>query len=364
METSRIKQNTILVVDDTIENLLLMCELLEGDYNVTIASNGEKALEIVSSASPPDLILLDIMMPGMDGYEVCRRLKRDPQSSDIPVIFLTGKVGMLDEEKGLKLGAVDYIGKPISPPIFMARVDTHLWLKRSTDLLRNRNAELSREVEKIAGDALAAQEMAILALASLAETRDDATGGHLRRTQRYLELLARELQDHPRFRSFLTESNTLMLSKSAPLHDIGKVGIPDQILNKPGPLTVDEFEIMKTHTLIGREALDKAEKSLGRSADFLDVAKVVALSHHEKWDGSGYPHQLSGDEIPEAARLMALADFYDSLVSNRVYRSAVPHDQVADMIRQARCEHFDPDVADAFLRNQKMFITIFDQIKD
>ncbi len=355
---------TILVVDDTIENLALMGELLKDDYKVKIANSGEKALRIAMSDSPPDLILLDIMMPGMDGYEVCLKLKQEPRTFDIPIIFLTAKSETSDEEMGLKLGAVDYITKPISPPIVMARIGTHLKLKKATDLLRNRNRDLAFEMERIAGQALAAQEMTILALASLAETRDDDTGNHLRRTQRYVEFLARQLQDHPRFRDFLTESNIVMLYKSAPLHDIGKVGIPDHILNKPGRLTDEEFEIMKTHTLIGRGALERAEKILGSKADFLEVAKVIALSHHERWNGEGYPHQLAGDEIPVAARLMAVADFYDSLVNDRIYRAALSHEEVTEMIRADRGKHFDPDIADVFLNNQEAFIQIFNQFRD
>lgn len=364
MDKNYAQRHIVLVVDDTIENLSLMGELLKDDYHVKVASSGERALKVALSDHRPDLILLDIMMPDMDGYEVCRRLKLNPITFDIPVIFLTAKAGEEDEEKGLLLGAVDYISKPISPPIVMARVRTHLQLKKTTDMLHNRNRDLAREVEKIAGEALAAQEMAILALASLAETRDGSTGNHLRRTQRYIELLARELQDHPRFSACLSESNILMLSKSAPLHDIGKVGIPDHILNKPGKLTVREFEIMKTHTLLGCGALERAEENRGGAAEFLDIAKVVALSHHERWDGNGYPHRLRGYEIPVAARMMALADFYDSLVSDRVYRPAMQHDQVADMIRQGRSEHFDPDVTDVFMLNQDLFIHIFNEIND
>jgi len=227
---------TILVVDDTPDNLLLMSNLLKDDYHVKIATGSEKALKIAASDSPPDLILLDIMMPGMDGYEACRRLKHDPKTMNIPVIFLTSKVEVEDEQKGLELGAIDYITKPISPPIVKARVKNHLALKAMDDFLRDRNRFLELEVAKRTREVTAIQDVTILAMGSLAETRDSDTGNHIRRTQFYVKALAERLREHPRFAWFLTESNIDMLFKSAPLHDIGKVGIPDHILLKPGRL--------------------------------------------------------------------------------------------------------------------------------
>ncbi len=346
---------TVLVVDDTPDNISIMCDLLKGLYHVKVAPSGEKALRIARSGAPLDLILLDIMMPDMDGYQVCRELKATPETRDIPVIFLTARRNIDDERRGLELGAVDYITKPISPPTVLARVQTHLNLKAASDFLKDKNLFLEREVERRAKDLRAVQEVTIMALASLAETRDNDTGNHLRRTQCYVKALAEKLKDHPRFSRDLTDANIALLFKSAPLHDIGKVGIPDRILLKPGPLEPEEFEVMKRHTLIGWGALESAKKSLGTKAEFLRLAEEVALSHHERWDGTGYPGRLAGDAIPVSARLMAVADFYDALISWRVYRPGLPHEKVVGMISEAKGTHFDPDVVDAFLELQDHF---------
>jgi len=346
---------TILIVDDTPDNLILMSSLLKKDYKVKIANGGEKALRIASSDSPPDLILLDIMMPAMDGYEVCYRLKREPKTMNIPVIFLTAKNEMEDEKKGLELGAVDYITKPISTPIVLARVKNHLALKAMEEFLRDQNEFLELEVAKRTREVIAIQDVTILAMASLAETRDSDTGNHIRRTQHYVKALAEKLRDHPRFAWFLTEVNISMLFKSAPLHDIGKVGIPDRILLKPGRFEPEEFEIMKTHTTLGRDAIVHAENALGISVDFLTFAKSIALSHQEKWNGSGYPEGLSGENIPIAARLMAVADVYDALISRRVYKEGMPHEKAVQIMVEGRGSHFDPDMLDAFLDIQEEF---------
>ncbi len=349
---------TILVADDTPDNLVVMNDLLKDSYRVRVANNGERTLKLAQSGDPVDLILLDVMMPGMDGYEVCSRLKADPRTRDIPVIFLTAKSDVEDERHGLELGAVDYITKPISPPIVMARVKTQLVLKASSDFLRDKNAYLEQEVARRTREVSAIQDVAILAMASLAETRDNETGNHIRRTQNYVKALAEELRTHPRFSAYLTEHNITMLFKSAPLHDIGKVGIPDCILLKPGRLTADEFAIMKTHTTLGRDAIAHAERSLGTDVEFLRIAKEIALSHQEKWDGSGYPQGLRAEDIPVSARLMALADVYDALISRRVYKDPMPHAKAVEIIEQGRGSHFDPDIVDAFLDIHGSFHTI------
>lgn len=355
---------TILVVDDTPDNLALMSGLLKDTYRVKLANHGEKALEIAVSDPSPDLILLDIMMPGIDGYEVCSRLKSNPATRDIPVIFLTAKAEIEDEKKGLDLGAVDYITKPVSPPIVMARVKAQLELKAAADFLRDKNNYLEQEVARRTQEVTAIQDVTIMVMASLAETRDTETGNHIRRTQHYVKELAHRLKDHPRFADFLTERNIEMLFKSAPLHDIGKVGIPDRILLKPGKLTPEEFEIMKTHTTLGRDAIDHAEGMLGMSVDFLNMAKEIALSHQEKWDGSGYPQGLSGDDIPISARLMAVADVYDALICRRVYKDPMPHEQAVNIILQGRAQHFDPDVTDVFLEASEAFRLIAERYAD
>ncbi|MEI6306804.1 MAG: two-component system response regulator [Deltaproteobacteria bacterium] len=355
---------TVLVVDDTPDNLTFMSDLLEESYKVKVANNGEKALRIARSEIPPDLILLDIMMPGIDGYEVCRRLKGDPVTSDIPIIFLTARTEMEDETHGFELGAVDYITKPASPPIVLARVETHLKLKAASDFLKDQNHYLEQAVDRRTLEVRAVQEVTILALASLAETRDNDTGNHLRRTQMYIRSLAVKLKDHPRFCHYLTDSNIAMLFKSAPLHDIGKVGIPDRILLKPGKLEPEEFEIMKTHTTIGWDALEHAEMALGVKVEFLQIAKEIALSHQEKWDGSGYPEGLAGDDIPTSARLMAVADVFDALICRRVYRAPMQPEKVISIIIEGRGTHFDPDITDAFIEIKDEFLMIAEQYVD
>lgn len=355
---------TILVVDDTPDNLALMSGLLKDQYKVKVANHGEKALKIAQGDSPPDLILLDIMMPGMDGYAVCQALKSDPVTRDIPVIFLTAMVSTEDEMRGLEVGAVDYITKPISPPIVLARVQTHLNLKAAADFLKDKNAFLEQEVAKRTQEVMAIQDVTILAMASLAETRDNETGNHIRRTQYYVKTLAEYLRDHPRFRDYLSDQQIQTLFKSAPLHDIGKIGIPDRILLKPGRFEPEEFEIMKTHTTLGRDAIAHAESQLGMEVDFLVCAKEIAYSHQEKWDGSGYPEGLSGDAIPISARLMAVADVYDALISRRVYKDGMPHAKAAAIIREGRGSHFDPDITDAFLALEDEFRAIAARFAD
>jgi putative two-component system response regulator len=355
---------TVLVVDDLPDNLALMGELLAPRYRVRVATTGERALALARATPAPDMILLDITMPGLDGYEVCTRLKQDPLTRDIPVIFLTARSEVTDEARGLELGAVDYITKPISPAIVLARVNTHLALKASVDLLRNQNTFLEQEVARRTREVVAIQEVTILALASLAETRDNDTGQHIRRTQHYVRELARALKSHPRFAAFLTDANIEMLYRSAPLHDIGKVGIPDHILLKPGKLTPEEFEIMKTHTTLGWQALEHAEQALESPVGFLQIAKQIALSHQEKWDGSGYPQGLAGDAIPIAARLMALADVYDALVKRRIYKPAFPHERALALIQEGSGQHFDPDVVNAFLQIHERFHAIATEFAD
>ena len=355
---------TVLVVDDTADNLMLMQALLKDHYKVKGANNGERALKIVRGESPPDLILLDIMMPGMDGYEVCRALKADAATCNIPIIFLTAKTQIEDEAMGLALGAVDYITKPVSPPILLARVKTHLTLKASADFLRDKNDFLEAEVASRTREVMAIQDVTIMAMASLAETRDTETGNHIRRTQHYVRSLARKLASHPRFMAYLTPACIAMLFKSAPLHDIGKVGIPDRILLKPGKLTVQEFEIMKTHTTLGRDAIAHAEQELGADVAFLTMAKEIAYGHQEKWDGSGYPQGCAGDDIPISARLMAIADVYDALISRRVYKEPMEHAAAVAIISAGKGQHFDPDMVEAFLAIQDQFVAIAASYRD
>jgi len=355
---------SVLVVDDTPDNLSLMSGLLKDRYRVKVANNGEKAIKIVQGDSPPDLILLDIVMPGLSGYDVCQILKADPATRDVPIIFLTAMTATEDEKKGLEMGAADFITKPVNPPIVLARVATHLQIKAAADFLKDQNAYLDAEVARRGRELAAIQDVTILAMASLAETRDNDTGNHIRRTQNYIKVLAEHLQTHERFRFFLTDKNIDMLYKSAPLHDIGKVGIPDRILLKPGRFEPHEMEIMKTHCKLGRDAIQHAEDQLGLEVEFLKYAKEIAYGHQEKWDGSGYPEGLAGDAIPISARLMAVADVYDALISRRVYKEGMPHEKAVRIIAEGRGTHFDPDITDAFLALADRFNEIAQRFAD
>jgi len=344
-----VKQKTILVVDDTPANVSVLTGLLKDQYKTKVATNGAKALRLAAAEPRPDLILLDIMMPQMDGYAVCEQLKQNAQTRAIPVIFLTAKTEIEDEIRGLALGAVDYITKPISPPIVLARVATQLELKTARDFLREQNVLLEHKVQIRTRELSVLQDVVMVAMGSLAESRDPETGNHIRRTQQYVKILAQALCEHPRFSAYLSPENIEMLCKSAPLHDIGKVGVPDHILLKPGKLTADEFEQMKKHTNYGRDAIVAAESSLETETSFLTCAREIAYSHQEKWDGSGYPEGLSGDDIPISARLMAVADVYDALISRRVYKPPFPHEKAVEILRDGRGTHFDPDMIEAFL---------------
>ena len=364
MNNSELRDSTVLVVDDSPENLDLMGGLLSYFHRVKVANSGARALKILESDVLPDLILLDVMMPDMSGWEVCKAIKSTERLADIAVIFLTAKTGPEDEKQGFDLGAVDYISKPINPATLLSRVKTHLSLKRMSDVLRDRNLLLKDEIEKGVQEIRAIQETTIHAMASLAETRDNETGNHIRRTQNYVKALAQTLKKHPRFSSYLTDEQIDMLYLSAPLHDIGKVGIPDHILLKPGRLDAAEFEIMKTHTTLGYQSILSATERLSSGSSFLLCAMEIALSHQEKWDGSGYPQGLSGDNIPISARLMAVADVYDALISERYYKKAFSHEVAVGIILEGRGSHFDPDVVDAFKGIENEFLAIATKFAD
>lgn len=343
-------KQTILVVDDIPDNVDLLDGILSPKYRVKVALNGKQALKIATSSEPPDLILLDIMMPGMDGYEVCRRLKAIRATRKIPIIFVTAKDEISDEAKGFAAGAVDYIIKPISSPVVRARVETHLALYDQNRILEEKVAERTKELAHT-------QEVTIHSLAVLAETRDNETGGHIMRTQRYIQTLANYLERNSNFQDMLDPETITLLFKSAPLHDIGKVGVPDSILLKPGKLTTEEFEEMKKHTIYGYHAITRAEESLNgnSSTSFLRFAREITYTHHERWDGSGYPQGLAGEKIPLSGRLMALADVYDALISRRVYKPPYPHHEAVDIILEGDGSHFDPSVIEAFRELKETF---------
>ena len=351
------QQSRVLIVDDAPENIRILVETLKHEYIIMFARSGDAALRLATESDPsPDIILLDVIMPGMDGYEVCRRLKEDRHTRDIPVVFVTGQSEEVDEARGLALGAVDYIGKPFKASLVKTRVANQLELKRHRDrldeLVRERTQELALT-----------KEVTIEAMATLAEWRDPETGAHIKRTQRYVRALAEYMAANPKYAPELDANTIELLYLSAPLHDVGKVSIPDSILLKPDRLTDEEFMEMKRHTTRGRDALAAAERKLGGNS-FLRLAREIAYGHHERWDGKGYPQGIGGEAIPLPARLMALADVYDALTSRRVYKPALPHEEVVTMLRQGRGGQFDPDVVDAFLHLQDDFLSIAQRFQD
>lgn len=342
------KKEKILIVDDLPDNIMILMNILKDDYTVIAATNGEKALDMARQEPQPDIILLDIIMPEMDGYEVCRRLQRDIQTRDIPIIFITAKTEADDEAKGLMLGAVDYIGKPIVPAIVRARVRNHLELKRHRNHLEELVAQRTHQLKK-------AKESVIEAMGMVAEHRDPETGAHISRTKRYVNLIAWELSKLPKYQKILTPQIIELVTHAAPLHDLGKIAIPDAILLKEGALSPEEWKTMQTHSLIGEETIYLAEHKFNDN-DTLFIAKEIAGAHHERWDGRGYPRGLSGEHIPLWGRIMAIADVYDAIISRRVYKEPMSHKEAVAYILKERGGHFDPEVVDAFIAVSEGFL--------
>jgi putative two-component system response regulator len=330
----------VLIVDDTPANIHILMEALKDTYAITAATNGQKALDITRSEAKPDIILLDIMMPEIDGYEVCRQLKLDVRTDSIPVIFITALTDEEDEARGLDLGAVDFITKPFRPGIVKSRVRNHLELKRHRDHLQDLVEE---QVEEIADSHIAT----IFAMSKLAESRDDDTGKHLERTQIYCRMLAEQLGTRDEMKSIIDAEYIETIFHASPLHDIGKVAVPDAVLCKPGKLTDEEFAIMRTHTRRGAETLFIVAKRFPNN-EFLNMGLDIARWHHEKWAGGGYPDGISGEEIPLCARIMAVSDVYDALTSKRCYKEPMPHSRAAEILRNDAGTHFDPLIIEAF----------------
>jgi len=340
------KKETILIVDDISENIHVLMNILKYKYQIQVATSGVKAIDMAVK-NLPDLILLDIMMPEVNGYAVLEALKLEPSTANIPVIFVSAMGEVTDETKGLALGAVDYITKPVIAELVLSRVNTHLALKKHTDhldeLVKDRTEQLKRNKDAI-----------LLVMGLVAEYRDLETGDHLQRTSRYVRVMTESLLSHAQFKDQLTEEHVEMFSNAAPLHDIGKVAIADRILLKEGKLTKEEFEIMKQHAVVGEQTIAEAQLYLDDPA-LLDTAKEIAGSHHEKWDGSGYPRGLKGNNIPLSARIMMFADVYDALISKRSYKRAFAHQKACDVIKQNVGTHFDPVLYDVFFSLQNEF---------
>ena len=357
------KAASILIVDDTAENLQVLGEMLEDQgYRTRPVTSGKMALQ-AAHADPPDLVLLDINMPGMDGYEVCASLKTDKKLKDIPVIFISALNETVDKVKAFSLGGVDYITKPFQLEEVRARVDAHLELRRLRIQLELHNRNLQNLVREQVKDISDSQAATIIALAKLAEYRDDNTGKHLERVQTYCQLLATKLSETPRYRNQIDATYIENIYRASPLHDIGKVGIPDNVLLKPGKLTPEEFELMKTHAALGARLLEKVRAKYQKNA-FINMGIAITRSYHEKWNGSGYPDGQVGGDITLCARIMAVADVYDALRSKRCYKPAFPHEKSRDIILQDSGTHFDPDVANAFSEVQEDFRAIGEKMED
>jgi putative two-component system response regulator len=352
------KKSTIMIVDDNPVNLQLLQRLLDGcGYRVVAFPSGDLALN-AAGRNHPDLILLDINMPKMNGYEVCGHLKADEKLKEIPVIFISALNEALDKVRAFSVGCVDYVTKPFQPEEVQARVQTHLRLRSMQLTLEFHNLHLEELVREKVQEISDSQMATILALANLAENRDDDTGKHVSRTQEFCKALAGKLRCHHRYAQSIDEAFLENIYFAASLHDIGKVGIPDRILLKPGKLTPAEFEIMKTHAVIGARTLQASNLKYPRNA-FLNMGIAIARSHHEKWDGSGYPDGLGGDDIPLCARIMALADVYDALRSERPYKDAYTHEKSCGIIMEGTGRHFDTVVVEAFTAIQNDFLEVW-----
>lgn len=323
----------VLVVDDEPGNLQLLGQILQEQYRLSFATDGVKALDAVWKVKP-DIVLLDVMMPGMDGYEVCSRLKADPETSKIPVIFITALGETEYEHRGFEIGGVDYITKPVSAPIVKARVHTHLALYDQNRLLEEMVQERTKQLRQAFETIKNASLDTIHRLSRAAEYKDEDTGDHILRMSNYSAAVARKMG--------LDEATVESILYAAPMHDIGKIGVPDSILLKPGKLDADEWEIMKQHPATGARILEHSD------ADFIKLGEVIALTHHEKWDGTGYPKGLTGDKIPLAGRIVAIADVFDALTTKRPYKEPFSLEKSYGIIKESRGSHFDPDVVDAF----------------
>ncbi len=358
------EKQTILIVDDIDANRKMLSTFLTPmGYSIVEAADGEEALERFQ-AHHPDLLILDLNMPKMDGFEVCRRLKSDPETKMVPIIVITGLGDDKSHLKALETGADDFLAKPFNIHFLKARLKSALSLKKLHDInieyqnsLKKSNIELMQKV-------IATQDVTIVALAKLAEFRDPETGEHLERMREYARILAHGLQNIGKYNKYIDDNYIDSIYKSTPLHDIGKVGIPDSILRKPGKLTPEEFEIMKRHSEIGGDAIASAIKLAGMERSFLDMGQAIAYHHHERWDGNGYPRGLQGEHIPLSARIAAFADVYDALTTKRVYKPAFSHQKSKVILVEGSCTAFDPDIVKAFLGKEKEFVAIKEEYKD
>ncbi|PIE65395.1 MAG: two-component system response regulator [Desulfobacterales bacterium] len=354
---------TIMIVDDIPENLMILSSLLKHKgYHTVAFPDGEMALS-AALRRKPDLVLLDINMPHMNGFEVCDTFKRDAELTDIPIIFISALDSTDDKVRALNHGGVDYITKPFQSEEVYARVNTHLQLNQAKRALKDFNQQLTKMVCEQVEEIHQAQIATIFALAKLSHTRDDDTGLHLERVQHLCRLFATRLSQYKTYENEVNENFILTIFHASPLHDLGKVGIADSILLKPARLTSEEFAVMKTHTTIGAQTLQSVYKSYPNS-EFIRMGIDIAKHHHEKWDGSGYPSGLQGEEIPLSARIMAIVDVYDALRARRPYKEAFSHTKSKQLIIEEKGRSFDPDLIDIFLTIDQEFEKIINTLSD
>ena len=350
------QKKVIVAVDDNPSNIQIIVSSLRNEYSVRPFTSGRECIEYFKKGQTCDLILLDIEMPEFNGFDTIRMLKSVPQSQKIPVVFLTGVLDTQSEVEGLSLGAVDYIYKPVNPVLVRKRLEVHLALEEYSNNLQQLVQRKTETIEKL-------NHVTISTIISVIGTRDQETNGHIHRTSAYVVALAEALRSRGLYASALTDESIEQLRRSAPLHDVGKVGIKDAILNKPGRLTEEEFSEMKRHSVIGADAFREARMMMNE-ASFLDLAEQLARSHHEKWDGTGYPDGLRGEDIPLFARIMAIADVYDALISRRPYKEPMPHSVALGIIRDGSGVHFDPVIVDTFLTIEPEFDQIAHKFAD
>jgi len=347
------EKKLVILVDDNLANLKIGNNFLEEKYTVATAPSAAKMFSLLKNNTPA-IILLDIDMPEMDGYEAIKILKSNPETKDIPVIFLTAKNESENELEGLSLGAIDYITKPFNPALLLKRIEVHLLVEGQRKELQYFNENLQKMVEEKTQGIFDMQNALLKTMAELVECRDDITGGHIERTQRGIKILLEEIEKSGVYREETKGWDTELLLQSSQLHDVGKISINDNILKKPGSLSDEEFNEMKKHASFGEEIIKKIE-ALAKESDFLNYAKIFAASHHERWDGSGYPRGLKGNEIPLLGRIMAIADVYDALTSARPYKKAFSHEEAVRIITEGSGTQFDPELVEVFIRSEEQF---------
>jgi len=353
MEKIEKKRRTLFVVDDNLTNLNIAKDILSEEYNVITIPSAGKMFEMLGKVIP-DIILLDIEMPEMNGYDAIKILKADDKYKDVPVIFITVRGDSTSELTGLSLGAVDYISKPFAPQLLVKRIEVHVTLKTQKEQLKDYNENLVRMVNEKAKMVTELQDTIISTITELVECRDYTSGGHIERTQNYLKLFIEEMGKSDLYKDTVNEWETEFFVESSRFHDLGKMAIRDSILNKSSKLTKEEFEEIKAHAAHGVEMIERIQQN-ATDKTFLEHAKLFAGTHHEKWDGTGYPKGLKGDEIPLQGRLMAIADVYDALISERPYKRALPHNEAVKIIETGRNTHFDPNLVDVFMKLEGEF---------